>query len=474
VQGGTLRKAGQPGAEQAGAAPVWNTPLPEPQLPALEAPWSILIGGIGGTGVVTIGQTLAMAAHIQGYYSSNLDITGLAQKYGAVHSHVRLAAQPHQLHATRIAVGEADTLIGCDLIVAAGDESVAKLKAGVSQGVVSTDQVPTAEFARNPDWQMDPPALLARLQAVLGDKLLLLDGLRLSRALLGDPIASNMFMLGAAWQRGQVPLALAAIERAIELNGVAVGMNRQAFLWGRRAAHDLAAVEQSAQARDPSASAQPSGVPQRSLEQTVALRAEQLVAHTGAALAQRYRNLVQRVRQAESAAGLGEALGRAVAENYHKLLAVKDEWEVARLYSHADFRAALEREFVGPYRLRFHIGAWPLGRFDAASGKHIKREAGPWVLTALRWMSHFKGLRGSLLDPFRHSAERQLERSLLAQYEADLAQILACLDARRHATAVQLAALPQKVRGYGHVRQASADGIGAERAQLLAALAQAE
>ena len=469
VHGGKLRKT----ASAAGkAASPWSQPLPEPQVPPLEAAFSVLVGGIGGTGVVTIGQTLAMAAHVQGYYSSNLDITGLAQKYGAVNSHVRLAPRPELLHATRIAVGEAHTLIGCDLIVAAGDETMSKLKSGISQGVVSTDIHPTADFARNPDWQIDPPALVARLQAVLGDKVLLMDGHRLSAALLGDPIAANMFMLGAAWQLGQVPLAYSAIETAIELNGVAVDLNKQAFLWGRRAAHDLAAVELYLQQNTSNTSAPAALVPlaQRTLDEIVAQRSAHLVEHTGAALAARYQAMVQRVREAEAKAGLDDALSRAVAQNYHKLLAVKDEWEVARLYSHSDFRAALSREFDGDYTLHFHVGAWPLGRVDA-SGKASKREVGPWLLSAFGWMSRLKGMRGSVLDPFRNSAERQLERSLLAQYEADLSALLPALNATNQATAVALAALPQKIRGYGHVKQASATVAAGEREKLLGVVA---
>ncbi len=230
VQGGRPRKA--PLAARADAPAQWTQDLPEPRLPALDRAFSVLVGGIGGTGVVTIGQTLAMAAHVQGAYSSNLDITGLSQKYGAVHSHVRFAPRPELLHATRIAAGEADTLVGCDLIVAAGDESLSRMKPGAGQGVACTDLTPTADFARNPDWHVDAAALAERLRTRLGERVLLLEGQRLASALLGDPIAANMFMLGAAWQRGQILLARAAIERAIELNGVAVAMNQAAFTCG--------------------------------------------------------------------------------------------------------------------------------------------------------------------------------------------------------------------------------------------------
>ncbi|UUZ64586.1 2-oxoacid:acceptor oxidoreductase family protein [Polaromonas sp. P1-6] len=312
VHGGKLRKLGAP--RDAVAASAWTATLPLPSIPALTRAFSVLVGGIGGTGVVTIGQTLAMAAHVQGYFSSNLDVTGMAQKYGAVGSHVRIAPRPELLHATRIAAGEADAMIGCDLIVAATDESISCLALGKSQAVVCTDLVPTAEFARNPDWNIDQAALVARLRGALGDKALLLEGQRLALALMGDPIAANMLMLGAAWQLGQIPLQLEAIERAIELNGVAITMNKEAFTWGRRAAHDLNAVERFLKAKNPAQVI--SIVPRlhRSVDDIVKHRSAHLVQHTGEALAARYRAFVERVRLAESAAGHGDADTRRGAQ----------------------------------------------------------------------------------------------------------------------------------------------------------------
>jgi indolepyruvate ferredoxin oxidoreductase len=233
VHGGRLRK---PEA----TAPVsrYLPPVPEPVLPEIGERYSVLVAGIGGSGVVTVSQTIAIAAYLDGLFSTNLDLTGLSQKYGAVTAHVRIAREGNALHATRIAAGEADALIGCDLIVAAGDEAVSKLKRGKTSAVISADLTPTADFARNPNWSVDKNDLIERLKNALGDKALVLDAQRLSASLLGDPIASNMFMLGAAWQKGLVPIRREAIERAIELNGVAIEANKQAFDWGRRAAHD--------------------------------------------------------------------------------------------------------------------------------------------------------------------------------------------------------------------------------------------
>jgi len=455
VHGGHLRRPAQAddaSERRAAAGRAFGDPLPEPDLPTPQRTFSVLIGGIGGTGVVTIGQTLAIAAHLEGWYSSNLDVTGLSQKYGAVLSHVRIARSPDARHATRISAGEADTLIGCDLIVAAGDEALSKLAAGRSRGVVCSDLVPTGEFARNPDWRVDAAGLVQRLRTVLGDDVLIVDGQRLATALLGDSIAANMFMLGAAWQLGQVPLALASIERAIELNGVAVEMNKQAFLWGRRAAHDLPAVERGAQAVT---GAQVIGfVPKRAqtLEEIVSTRAKELTSYRNARHARRYEALVERVRAAEERAGLGDALAKAVARYYFKLLAPKDEWEVASLYASDEFRRQLEQTFEGNYRLHFHVGAWPFGRVDPKTGKRVKREVGPWLLTAMRVLASLRFLRGGLLDPFRYSEERRLERRLLAQYEADVEQWISGLRADNHAIAVQLASLPEKIRGFGHVK----------------------
>jgi len=453
VHGGRLRKPDS-------AAPRQLPPVPEPVLPVMGERYSVLVAGIGGSGVVTVSQTLAVAAYLDGLFSSNLDLTGLSQKYGAVTSHVRMALKPDGLHATRIAAGEADALIGCDLIVAAGDESLSKLSPS-SRAVISADVTPTAEFARNPDWSVDAQALVERLTSVLGDGAFVLDAQRLAKELLGDAIASNMFMLGAAWQKGLVPLRRAAIERAIELNGVAIEANKQAFEWGRRAAHDLAGVEKLAARNEP----EPAPAP--TLDALIERRIAQLKESRGERDAARYRALIERVRAAEQAAGLGEALTAAVARSYHKLLAVKDEWEVARLFAAPEFGRALGQEFDGPYKLHFHIGAWPFARPDPRTGVMGKGEAGPWAMTAFRVMARLRFLRGSLLDPFRNSDERKLERRLLAEFEADIDDMIARLAPDTHALTVRIASLPESIKGYGRVKEASAEEAAKARANAL-------
>jgi len=473
VEGAKPRRAAASAAGAASTHP-YTQPLPEPVFSPLQSAYSVLICGIGGTGVVTIGQTLAVAAHLEGRYSSNLDVTGFSQKYGAVTSHVRFAPEARMLHATRIAEAEADALIGCDLVVAASDESLSRLPAGRGRAAVSTGLVPTNEFARDPDWQLDPQMLIERIEAAAGKAdLVLVDGERLAPALVGDPIGINMFMLGLAWQRGFIPLGRTAIERAIELNGVAVEMNKDAFLWGRRVAHDRPAVEQHLKARQPAQIITFVPRQNRGLDQTVAHRIEHLRAHSGELHVQRYRTLVEQARRLEADLHGGDALARAVAHNYHRLLATKDEWEVARLFTHPDFRAALEREFEGPIRLRFHIGVWPFARKDPHSGKPVKGEAGPWVLLAMKCMARMRGLRGSWLDPFRNTAERALDRQLLAQYEGDMRAALSGLRAETLPIVTRLASLPQTIRGYGHVREAQAQKAAVARQTLMQELERA-
>ena len=455
VHGGRLRKV-----DVATPLSPHLPAIPEPVLPELGECYSVLVAGIGGSGVVTVSQTLAVAAYLDGLFSSNLDLTGLSQKYGAVSAHVRMAPAPEALHATRIAAGEADALIGCDLIVAAGDECAAKLNPR-TRAVISADLTPTADFARNPNWNIDAEALIDRLKGALGDRALILDAQRLAEALLGDSIAANMFMLGAAWQKGLIPIRRAAIDRAIELNGVAIEANRLAFEWGRRAAHDPAAVELLVAGDEPRAVEAPS------LGALIERRAAHLSAYKNDAYAARYRALVERVRRAESAAGLGDALTEAIVRSYHKLLAAKDEWEVARLFAAAEFQRALAQEFEGSYRLRFHLGAWPFARRDPATGAMSKGEAGPWAMTAFRLMARLRFLRGTWLDPFRNSDERKLERRLVGEFEADVEELLARLSPANHAPAVRLAGLYETIRGYGRVKEASAAQAATARANAL-------
>jgi indolepyruvate ferredoxin oxidoreductase len=368
------------------------------------------------------------------------------------------------LHATRIAAGEADAVIGCDLVVSAGDEGLNRVRPGRTQMVVATDVVPTSDFSRNPDWKLDGPSLVQRIRERVGDdKLLAFEGLRIATALMGDAIAANMMLLGAAWQRGCIPLSHDAIMRAIELNGVQVDFNKASFLWGRRAALDLAAVEKIAQ---PTSVVQFVPRTADTLQAIVQRSAAYLTDYQNAAYADRYKKLVEKAAAAEAKLGKGDRFAKAVARYYFKLLAIKDEFEVARLYASEAFRKELEASFEGDYKLHFHVGAWPFGGVDK-NGRPFKKEVGPWLWTAFKWLARFKGLRGSLLDPYRNGAERQLALRLLAAYEADVERLIASLSASTLDTAVQIASLPEKIRGYGHVRERHAADVAKERERLL-------
>ena len=414
--------------------------------------------------MVTIGQTLAVAAHADGYFSTSLDITGMAQKYGAVHSHVKISETPEQMRATRIAVGEANALIGSDLVVAAGDEALSKIVSGKSVAVVDTTVVPTAAFSMNPDWKLDSEEQLGRLRQVVGDDLRALDAQTLADRVMGDRVFANMLLMGASWQQGGIPLSLDAIHRAIELNGVAVAKNKQAFDLGRLAYADAPAARRLA-GEEVAVVVQMHREP--SVDDIVAHRVAELTDYKDANLAKRYSDMVQRVRSA----GLNYAAVKAVARGYYKLLAVKDEWEVARLYTKPSFRKALTDTFEGDMKLTFHFGAWPYGGLDKETGKYTKGEvSGSRAMFFFGMMNRFRFLRGSILDPFRFSEEKKLYGKLLADYEADIAFALANNSADVADKITQLMDLPEHIRGYGHVRERHADAVAKSRDELRAAI----
>ena len=465
VHGGNLRARAGAATRERASPPE----LPQPQLPALAQPFAMLVTGIGGAGVITIGAVVTQAAHLDGKAASALDVTGLAQKYGAVMSHVRIATMPEALHSPRLASGDADLLIGSDLLVAASDEALSLLRRDRTHAIVNADLVPTGEFTMNPDWNADPAMLQERIAAASATAVHI-DAARVATALLGDAIAANMFLLGFSWQQGRLPLRLAAILRAIELNGVAVKMNQEAFAWGRAYAADAQSVERLIA---------PTNVirfvprKQQDIEELVAHRSQLLSDYQSADYAQRYQRKIDSIRKLEESAGGNGQLAKAVARYYYKLLAHKDEFEVARLYAHPDFQAQLDQTFEGGYQLRFHLAGGPFGRVNAgrvnaATGKPAKTELGPWMMRAFRVLAALRFLRGSVFDPFRHSAERKLGVELLAQYEADLSLIEGKLQQDNYTVATALATWPEQVRGYGHVRAAHAQRARLEREKRLA------
>ncbi|HSN32744.1 MAG TPA: indolepyruvate ferredoxin oxidoreductase family protein [Ideonella sp.] len=433
--------------------------LPEPVLPALDEPCSLLIAGVGGTGVVTIGALLGMAAHLEGRGVTVLDQTGLSQKGGAVLTHVRIARTQAELHAPRIV--RADVLLGCDLLVAAGDQALPLLDPARTRAVVSTAETITGDFVRHPETVFPGEATLALLRrAVRASDAL--DAARLAAALVGHSIGANMLLLGFAWQRGWVPVGRAALERAVELNGVAVDDNLRAFAWGRRFAVHPVEVERRAATSQP---LPPSRRLAASLDEAIARRRAELVAYGGEALARRYAVLVGRVRAAEAAIAPGsERLTLAVARQAFRLYAFKDEYEVARLYADPAFDTALAEAFEGHVTLRLHLTLpWQRGEAEPR-----KRAFGPWMRLALRVLAHGRRLRGTPFDPFGRSAERRLDRALIAGYEATIERLLARLSADRLDAAVAIAELPAGIRGFGSVRRRAAEAARTREAALLA------
>ena len=464
VEGGTLKQSG------AAAAAVPAAPLPQiPDLPQGRS-YGVLITGVGGTGVVTIGQLLGMAAHLEGKGVSVLDMAGLAQKGGAVSSHVQIAARPQDLFATRIAMGETDVLLGCDQIVASGNETLSKLQAGKARAVISTTESPTADFVKNPDWQCQSATMAQQLREAVGSEAncQFVDATGLATALMGDAIYANPFVLGYAWQKGWIPLARETLARAIELNGVAVDANQRAFEWGRAAAHDLEAVKKAAFPAQIIELKRMSST----LEDLVARRVEFLTGYQNAAYAKRYADLVERARQVE-ADRLGRAqLAEAVARYYFKLLAYKDEYEVARLQADPAFRAKIAAAFEGidgkPFQLNFHLAPPLLAKMDPLTGQVRKTRFGPWVMPAFALLAKLRFLRGSALDVFGRTTERRMERALIGEYETLVDELLGRLNADNHGVAVQLASLPEEIRGYGHVKERSIAAARTRWAGLLA------
>ncbi|HZP85843.1 MAG TPA: indolepyruvate ferredoxin oxidoreductase family protein [Burkholderiales bacterium] len=443
--------------------------IPQPILPDAAKPYGILVTGVGGTRVITIGGILGMASHLEGKGVTVLDMTGMSQKNGAVTSHVRIAQQAEDLHAVRIATGEADAVLGCDILVAVSPDSLSRMQAGLTRCAINSTRVMPGTFARNPDLDFPDQAMRQQLiEAVGSDAVRFVDAARLATALCGDALATNVFLLGYAWQLGLVPLSEEAILRAIDINAAGAQMNRAAFRWGRLAAYDLARVEQAAQQVAPTRPPRPMA---RTLDERIALRERDLVAYQDAAYAQRYRDLVERVRAVEArAVPASTLLTDAVARSYHKLLAYKDEYEVARLYSNGDFRERLNETFKGDYKLKIHLAPPLLSSVDPNTGEPRKIAFGGWMLPVMRALARWKRLRGTRADPFGWTAERKMERQLIVDFERDVEQILSRLSPENHAIALQIAQLPLSMRGFGHVKRRNVEGARKRREALMAQL----
>jgi indolepyruvate ferredoxin oxidoreductase len=440
-------------------------PLPEPVITQPDdGSYNILINGIGGTGVITIGALIGMAAHLEGKGTSALDMTGMSQKNGAVTSHVRIAKTPKQIRAQRIAAGEADLILGCDMLTSGASDALAKTRAGRTVAVINTHEQPTGQFAQDADWQYPADGIRSLIGEAVGGRAHFLDATRIATALMGDSIATNLFMLGFAFQKGLVPLEEASLLHAIELNGVAVEANKQTFLWGRRAAADLQAVERVVSPAQPVIVKLP-----ETLDRLIALHVEFLTAYQSAAYAQRYRDIVERVRLAESQIRNGDMLARSVAKSLFKLMAYKDEYEVARLYSDRSFEERLNKTFEGSFSIKYNL-APPLFAKRDADGHLIKSEYGAWMKYTFRMLAQFKWLRHTAFDPFGHTKERKMERRLIRDYEDTIEQCLSLLSVDNQDVALALASLPERVRGFGHIKARNITAYYQDRDTLLGQL----
>ena len=488
VHGGEVRKAAGPGAGATAGGGGGNgsggpgdahdpfADLPAPEVPGCVEPWGILVTGIGGTGVITIGALLGMAAHVEGKGVTVLDSTGLSQKNGAVASHVRIAERAEDLHATRIGAGAVRLLLGCDMVTAAAPESLATIDQGTSRAVVNGDVTPPAAFVIDNTIDLGSRLMARQIQDVAGREMVdFVEATTLATALLGDSIATNLFMVGFAYQKGLVPLAAESIEAAIRLNAVAVEANRQAFGWGRLAAHDPARVWKvarplmvaKAEGEDEDGE---DGTPE-TLDAIVEHRAAFLREYQDEAWAERYRRLVERVRAAEAERAPGrDGLAEAVARNLFRLMSYKDEYEVARLYTSGEFEAGLRRQFEGDFRLRFHLAPPLLARRDPETGELRKREYGGWMLGAFRVLARMRRLRGTRLDLFGRTAERRMERRLIEEYRETVGEILDRLAPANHEAAVALASVPEGIKGFGHVKERSVEAAKRRAARLEAEL----
>ncbi|WP_428416583.1 indolepyruvate ferredoxin oxidoreductase family protein [Methylibium sp.] len=443
VTGGTPKKPQRDAAHD----PYRGPPLPEPVLPVAETAWGIVVAGVGGTGVITIGQLLGMAAHLEGKGIVTQDAAGLAQKGGATWSHIQIANRPEAIYCTKVGTAEADLVIACDPIVAAKRDTLAVMREGRTHVALNTHGAPTAAFVGNPDWQFQGGRCETVIEQACGGAAQVgrFDADRLATALLGDAIYTNPLMLGYAWQKGWVPLSQAALLRAIELNGVQVELNKAAFAWGRHAAHDLAAVQAL------TATAQVIAfVKKPALDELLATRIDFLTGYQNAAYAQTYRAFVDKVRTAEAPLK-STRLAETVARYLFKLMAYKDEYEVARLHVDPAFHAKIAAQFDGEVKLGYHLAPPGLAKKNSR-GELVKRPFGAWMLVAFRLLARLKGLRGTGFDPFGRTEERRTERALIDEYRACIDELLATLDPQRLALAVEIAAIPEDIRGYGHVK----------------------
>ncbi len=459
IEGGKLRKG--EGVKVGEAFQQKLAALPTPEYNALNSCYNLLVGGVGGTGIVTVGALITMAAHLESKGATVLDFMGFAQKGGTVLSYVRLAPTPDEIHQVRIETAQADAMIACDMVVGTTDKALTVLRRDHSRAVLNLAEIPTADNVLYRDADMESTRRVRILNDALGDNRLdSIDANRLAESLLGDTVFSNVMMLGFAWQSGLVPVSLEALLKAIELNGVAIDKNKMAFNWGRLAAVDMAFVEATAGGHTPA--------PQLTLAERIQRNINTLTDYQNAAYAEQYRALVEQIAQAEKGLDNGEALTETVAKQLFRLMAYKDEYEVARLYTETDFLKDVEETFDGDYRINFHMAPPLLARKKDAKGRPLKMTFGPWMLKGLKLVAKMRGLRGGMFDLFGNHPDRKLERRLRDDYIALIDTLSSKLTAANHTAAVELAETPSEVRGFGPVKEQAAKEAQSKTQALLA------
>jgi indolepyruvate ferredoxin oxidoreductase len=468
VKGAKVRKS-KAGTSPDAAVHARFDALPAPAQPDIsKKPYTILVTGVGGTGVVTVAAVLGQAAHIEGKGFGGIEMTGLAQKGGAVACHMRVAARPDDIHAIRAGVANADLVLGCDLVVTASNKVLETIRPDHTAVIYSPHETNVAQFTLNAAYKLPGGALAKAIEErTRKGPIAAIDAQHYAVKLFGDSIAANMFMLGYAVQLGHVPIGPVAIEEAIGLNGAAVEMNRNAFRMGRLAAADVAAVDRLVAETTPAAAP----IALETLDSVIAHRVGLLTDYQDAAYAQRYEGIVRRIAEVERAKVPGKTqLAIAAAKGLYKLMAYKDEYEVARLYTSPHFKAQLDAQFSGYAALEVHLAPPLLSRTDKATGEPRKMRFGPWMLTAFGWLAKGKSLRGGRFDVFGMTAERRLERQMIAEYEGVLAEVADRLTPANHATGVALAALALDIKGFGHIKHRNYEAAKVRERQLLAAL----
>ncbi len=449
------------------AASASHLDIPEPEIAVIDQTFGAIITGVGGTGVVTIGAIIGMAAHLEGKGCGIIDMAGLAQKGGAVASHIRIAKSPKDINSIRIAASGADLVLGCDMVTAASSKVLASIDPGNTTVVVNSHEKLSGAFTHNVDFSFPTKEIIKTITARAGEKQVsVIEAERLATALLGDAIATNMFMLGFAWQNGGLPLSHAALIKAIEMNGVAVEMNSMAFEWGRAAAHDVSLLPASEKGR---AEVLDHRGLSKNLDEIIERRVDWLRDYKSKAYSRKYLAAVERVRNSEAALGEDTRLSEQVARNLYKLMAVKDEYEVGRLFDNGEFARQMDSQFDSWGRLEFHLAPPLLGKRDE-KGNLVKKVYSGRMMKMFGFLSKLRWLRGTLFDPFSYTSERKTEKRLLKDYFAVIDLIVENLEGENHDAAIELAAYPEKIRGFGHVKELAIKNTDRQRRELSAAL----